>query len=577
MDVLCVFDAEGTPYCTEFYVKFRSAFVDEAALASLGANEDAGLIDMVFPNASDKEIAEAARKAHSMEHPLNRNDRVQVSCNGHLCRDVNAFIGRELILHFYDDTDGSYAKTPTSNVLKKFNLSPGKNTISCQHTSSKIVKHFLIWRYEPTDRIVIMDIDGTITKSDVTGYIQTVYMGMFSHVHEGIVPFLNALKESFSFHMLYVTARPLAHQKETKQLLAGVRSRTGQTLPDGPLLPNKDRLMLALYREMISKTTMQLKSDMLLAVKRVFAMAGCSRRTPFVLGIGNKEADARAYNLAGLEADNILIINKSSRIEVWKHQQLAKIPGTGSPGSGTSAKFVAVGTAVGAAVVPIDAEPGQGVAAVKAASLGITEDEGAAPLISESINTFSIGGPADIAAKRRSRSEDLVRVPAPLLSALPPSVLGPSSSGAKAGAKGGAGAGTMGVTEVETDTDVLVVTAAADRGEFTDSSSEGSASPFSPPRAKTGAEASAPTGKTGTARAKQSMGRGIMRAFSHGTASAKSAQAGASWRDSDKPPATDDMPLLGATGPDAHKISAFVFQTYGDPRLLQYVHSISQI
>lgn len=329
MDVICVYDDNGMPHCTDFHVKFKSPLLDDATIAVLGLSEDAirntDQQDSVFPVVSPGEIEQAATRAHMMGQAMQRNDFVQIQCNDKIIPEITAFIGEELFLHFLDREDGSFSKTPSASIINKLELKMGKNSITCIHFGSTLVKEFNIWRFDKNQQLVIMDIDGTITKSDITGYIQTVYMGMFSYIHDGIVPFLNSLKDAYKYAFIYLTARPLIHQKETRQLLQGIKDGAF-TMPDGPLFPSKDRMMVALYREMISKTTMQLKTEILTSIKQVFLRAGCRNISPFALGIGNKEADALAYNLAGLNAENILLIDKQSRIEVWKYKQLLALP-----------------------------------------------------------------------------------------------------------------------------------------------------------------------------------------------------------------------------------------------------------
>ena len=266
MDVICVFDALSQPHCTEFHVKFRSPVMDQAAIAVLGLNEDTAReqsTDVVFPDVGNNQISDCAVRDHNHSQPSNKCDFVQITCNDRYCPDIIAFIGLEQFLYFFDNETSKYSKTPSMNMLKKFDLQLGRNVVRCVHNSSNTYKEFNIWRYERTDCLVVMDIDGTITKSDITGYIQTVYMGLFSYIHEGIVPFLNTLKDSYHYHIVYLTARPLIHQKETKQFLDGIRDENGIAMPDGPLFPSKDRIFQALYREMVSKTTMQLKTSIM--------------------------------------------------------------------------------------------------------------------------------------------------------------------------------------------------------------------------------------------------------------------------------------------------------------------------
>lgn len=324
MDVICVFDANLRPFCTDFHVRFQSRYVDEATVSILGLSDVPALDEVhpVFPVVDGQRISDSAMNAHLHGQPSQRNDHVQISVNGKNLPDVKAFIGEEQFLYFYDTESAKHSRTPTSSILKKFELRMGKNNVTCIHFGSNLFKEFNIWRLDCSTSLVVMDIDGTITKSDITGYIQTVYMGLFSHVHDGIVPFLNTLKERYNYTIVYLTARPLIHQKETRLLLEGIKGPDGSTMPDGPLFPSKDKLLAALYREVISKTTVKMKSAVLVEINRVFRRAGCNRITPFVLGVGNKEGDAFAYNLAGLNAEHILLIDKSSKIEVWKHKQL---------------------------------------------------------------------------------------------------------------------------------------------------------------------------------------------------------------------------------------------------------------
>lgn len=144
-------------------------------------------------------------------------------------------------------------------------------------------------------------------------------MGKFNYIHEGVVPFLNILTETYHYRIIYLTSRPFVHQRETRSFLEGIRDENGLKMPAGPLFPSKDHWMAALYREIITKTTLQLKASTLNGISRVFSHAGNRRISPFVLGIGNKENDALAYNLVGMNADKILLIDTSSNITIWKY------------------------------------------------------------------------------------------------------------------------------------------------------------------------------------------------------------------------------------------------------------------
>jgi len=341
MDAICVFDELGRPHCTEFHIKIKPPPLEQVALAVLGLRDDAsgknGATSSMsvqkdgFPVMSQVDIEHVAQNDLNSKLPAGfaasdgndpDNNLVRIFCNGRLCSNITAFVGEENFVIFFDTAAHTYGHSPSMGDLQSMDLQMGRNDIRVEHPASAIEKSFHVWRYSIDANLVIMDIDGTITKSDVAGYIQTVYLGLFSYIHEGLVPFMNILQESFNYHIIYLTSRPFIHRRETRKLLEGIRGENGLSMPDGPLFPSKDKVLAALYREVIAKTTMQLKSSRLNAISSVFRAAGSERICPYALGIGNKEADALAYNLAGVPAERILLIDPTSKIEVWKYKQL---------------------------------------------------------------------------------------------------------------------------------------------------------------------------------------------------------------------------------------------------------------
>ena len=239
---------------------------------------------------------------------------------------------------------GKFSRTPSSATLKLFHLNKGCNKIICKNRASGTIAHFSVFLYDKTDKIVIMDVDGTVTRSDIRGYVESVYFGIYDYTHDGIVAFLNSLVESCSCHVLYLTSRPISHLKETRLLLRNARDKTaeGRMLPVGPVFTNTETMMTAAYRELIAKNTVALKSSILLNISNVFKTAASVTRrmpahtsltsdsesrigvlvpppwcTPFLFGIGNKVADAIAYRLAGVVEGSILIIDPTSKVCVW--------------------------------------------------------------------------------------------------------------------------------------------------------------------------------------------------------------------------------------------------------------------
>lgn len=52
--------------------------------------------------------------------------------------------------------------------------------------------------------------------SDVRGYLETVYLGYYSYIHEGIVSFLDYLVQRHGYHVIFLTSRPITHKAETR-------------------------------------------------------------------------------------------------------------------------------------------------------------------------------------------------------------------------------------------------------------------------------------------------------------------------------------------------------------------------
>jgi phosphatidate phosphatase LPIN len=104
---------------------------------------------------------------------------------------------------------------PTSQILKQFNLISGRNDLTFTICNGAFIETRLyLWEHD--DRIIISDIDGTITKSDVRG--QLLPMLGIGHIHEGVATFFTQL-ETKGFKILYLTARSIGQSRYTKRFI----------------------------------------------------------------------------------------------------------------------------------------------------------------------------------------------------------------------------------------------------------------------------------------------------------------------------------------------------------------------
>ncbi len=113
-----------------------------------------------------------------------------------------------------------------------------------------------IFLWDSSTKIIISDVDGTITKSDGRGQVMPT-LG-FQWVHRGEVDLFNQIFDN-GYHILYLTARSIGMADKTRDYLFNyVRQNVGssheiKSLPHGPLLMSATSLWGALHREVIEK------------------------------------------------------------------------------------------------------------------------------------------------------------------------------------------------------------------------------------------------------------------------------------------------------------------------------------
>src|SRR5690606_13301889 len=146
-----------------------------------------------------------------------------------------------------------------------------------------------VFFWSPNQKLIVFDVDGTITKSDVVGYVETVYLGTFTHYHPGVCKFLSQM-QGRGYELLYLTSRPIEAVGPTKTLLTTLKEGTDQ-LPRGPLFVNTLSPMKALYQEVWVKGSGAFKASVLRNICQLFASAGADTDSPFVAGYGNRFTD----------------------------------------------------------------------------------------------------------------------------------------------------------------------------------------------------------------------------------------------------------------------------------------------
>uniref|UniRef100_A0A8D3CGE6 phosphatidate phosphatase n=1 Tax=Scophthalmus maximus TaxID=52904 RepID=A0A8D3CGE6_SCOMX len=205
----------------------------------------------------------------------------------------------------------SYKKTLrlTSEQLMSLQLQDGPNdavfsvttqyqgTCRCQGT-------IYLWNWD--DKIIISDIDGTITRSDTLGHILPT-LGK-DWTHQGIAHLYHKVSQN-GYKFLYCSARAIGMADMTRGYLHWVNER-GTMLPVGPVLLSPSSLFSALHREVIEKKPEKFKVECLTDIKNLFY----PNREPFYAAFGNRPTDVFSYKEVGVPLNRIFTVNPKGEL-----------------------------------------------------------------------------------------------------------------------------------------------------------------------------------------------------------------------------------------------------------------------
>ncbi|XP_058418664.1 phosphatidate phosphatase LPIN3 isoform X2 [Diceros bicornis minor] len=192
----------------------------------------------------------------------------------------------------------------SSHQIRRLNLQEGANdvvfSVTTQYQGTCRCKATIyLWKWD--DKVVISDIDGTITKSDALGHILP-QLGK-DWTHQGITSLYHKIHLN-GYKFLYCSARAIGMADLTKGYLQWVSER-GCGLPKGPLLLSPSSLVSALHREVIEKKPEVFKIACLSDIRQLFL----PHRQPFYAAFGNRPNDVIAYQQVGLPDSRIFTVN----------------------------------------------------------------------------------------------------------------------------------------------------------------------------------------------------------------------------------------------------------------------------
>lgn len=142
IDAICIFNSIGERFCTDFKVYFHR-------LSSSGLN-----LSSIF--------------GFSQVMNEKYDNNVLVYCNDTKCDKITAFVGSSGQIRIDMENNASFPSATLSNtMLQSMPFVLGANDMRFVHEETGVATSFILYFWSCTDKMAVIDIDGTITKSDV--------------------------------------------------------------------------------------------------------------------------------------------------------------------------------------------------------------------------------------------------------------------------------------------------------------------------------------------------------------------------------------------------------------------------
>ncbi|XP_036938703.1 phosphatidate phosphatase LPIN2 isoform X3 [Acanthopagrus latus] len=197
----------------------------------------------------------------------------------------------------------------SSDQIASLKLKEGPNDVTFSITTQyqgtcRCEGTIYLWNWD--DKVIISDIDGTITKSDVFGQILP-QLGK-DWTHQGIAKLYHSVAEN-GYKFLYCSARAIGMADMTRGYLQWVNDG-GTILPRGPLMLSPSSLFSAFHREVIEKKPEIFKIECLTDIKNLFQ----HNKQPFYAAFGNRTNDVFAYKEVGVPVCRIFTVNPKGEL-----------------------------------------------------------------------------------------------------------------------------------------------------------------------------------------------------------------------------------------------------------------------
>ncbi|XP_037132475.1 phosphatidate phosphatase LPIN2 isoform X3 [Syngnathus acus] len=261
-----------------------------------------------------KEESQSAEEGPAMtQENLALRSKNTDSSSDEECKEVSAASCQERHHHDIQQHLGAHAYRKSlrlsSDQIASLKLKEGPNDVTFSITTQyqgtcRCEGTIYLWNWD--DKVIISDIDGTITKSDVFGQILP-QLGK-DWTHQGIAKLYHSVAEN-GYKFLYCSARAIGMADMTRGYLQWVND-DGTILPRGPLMLSPSSLFSAFHREVIEKKPEIFKIECLTDIKNLFQ----HNKQPFHAAFGNRANDVFAYKEVGVPVCRIFTVNPKGEL-----------------------------------------------------------------------------------------------------------------------------------------------------------------------------------------------------------------------------------------------------------------------
>eukprot|EP00948_MAST-09A_sp_MAST-9A-sp1_P002021 g2021.t1 len=217
-----------------------------SAFTSLSTdNETSSSSSFGSHNSGNTTIAEVAsgNKVPESEKSQSSTGDLSLSSSG---RASSSSSSSSLPIGSPSSTTKYYRKSmrPSSEELRKLQLKPGRNSIrfyvnTAKGTRATLSARMYLWNVD--SRIVVSDIDGTITKSDILGHILPRFTSDNFWAHSGVAKLYSGIKRN-GYQILYLSSRNIGLSDATKEYLENLTEDERKQIAGGSLHAPKKRV-----------------------------------------------------------------------------------------------------------------------------------------------------------------------------------------------------------------------------------------------------------------------------------------------------------------------------------------------